>query len=273
VGAPTCNDDFSRNLDRFTGFAELYDRVRAAPPAVLAAVAAQYSGAARPALVVDLGSGTGLSTRYWGGHAERVIGIEPTADMRRRAEAATTAKTVSYREGFSHRTGLAERSADVVGVMQALHWMEPAATFAEAARVLRPGGVLIACDYDWPPATGAWEAEAAFAACIATSHQLERERGTGAGLKQWEKEGHLARMRASGSFRYVRELLIHHEDMGDADRLVGLLLSQGHVMGLLKRGATEAEIGIDALRASAARTLGGPPRRWRWSARVRLGVV
>jgi predicted O-methyltransferase YrrM len=38
-----------------------------------------------PRLVVDLGSGTGLSTVLWGERAERVIGIEPNADMRNEA--------------------------------------------------------------------------------------------------------------------------------------------------------------------------------------------
>jgi hypothetical protein len=82
-----------------------------------------------------------------------------------------------------------------------------------------------------------------------------------------------ARMQASGSFRYVREPVIHHEDSGDAERLVGLLLSQGRVMGRLKRSLAGAAIGIDTLRVVAARSLGAGPRRWRWSARVRLGVV
>ena len=266
-------EDFSENLTRFTGFADLYDRHRAGPPAMLAEIAAQFSGVARPELVVDLGSGTGLSTRYWADKAERVVGIEPTSDMRRQAEAATTAKNISYREGFSHATGLPDHGAQVVCAMQALHWMDPAATFAEVARVLGPGGVFLACDYDWPPATGAWEVEAAFETCVANSRRLERELGLGTKLKQWDKDGHLARMQVSGSFRYVREIMIHHHDTGDADRLVGLLLSQGHVIGLIKRGVPETDIGIDALRAIAQRTLGATPRPWTWSARVRLGVV
>jgi predicted RNA methylase len=41
--------------------------------------------------VVDLGSGTGLSTGIWAAHAERVVGIEPLDEMRQVAEATTTA--------------------------------------------------------------------------------------------------------------------------------------------------------------------------------------
>ena len=266
-------ESFSANITRFTGFADLYDRHRAGPPTVLAEIATQFTGIARPALVVDLGSGTGLSTRYWADQAERVVGVEPTPDMRRQAEAATAAKNISYREGFSHATGLPDRCAQVVVAMQALHWMEPVGTFAEAARVLGPGGVFLACDYDWPPATGAWEADAAFETCVTKSRRFERELGLDTALQQWDKPGHLARMQASGRFRYTRDVLVHHADLGNAERLVGLLLSQAHVMGALKRGITEAELGIDALRATAERTLGATPRPWQWSARVRLGVV
>lgn len=266
--------NFSGNIERFTGFADLYDRYRAPPPAALAELAAKLTGVARPALVVDLGAGTGLSTRFWADKAERVIGVEPTPDMRQQAAAATTAKNVSYREGFSHATGLPGHCAQVVCAMQSLHWMEPAGTFAEVARVLAPGGVFLACDYEWPPATGFAEADAAFAQCVAQSRQREKNFGLEDALKQWDKPGHLARMTASGRFRETRELTLEHRDTGDAERLVGLLLSQGHVMGLLKRGlATEADLAIDRLRAVAQRTLGASPREWRWTARVRLGLV
>ena len=265
--------DFSVNLARFTGFAELYDRHRAAPPALLAPLVAQFTGVARPELVVDLGSGTGLSTRYWADKADRAVGIEPTPDMRRQAEAATSAANVSYREGFSHDTGLPAGSARAVVCVQALHWMEPAGTFAEAVRILRPGGVFVVCDYDWPPISGSWEADAAFAACILRGRQLEKERRIDAGLQHWDKSGHLARMQDSGRFRHVTEALVHHTDDGSAERLVGLLLSQGYIMALLRAGLTEDELGITELRAVARSKLGDQPRPFFWSARVRLGVA
>ena len=151
--------------------------------------------------------------------------------------------------------------------------MEPTATFREAARILQPGGVFAANDYDWPPTTGAWEADAAYEACIATVRRHERELKLRDGLKEWEKDGHLARMRASGMFRHVKEVLLQHTDTGDAERLVGVLLSQGGVMSLLKRGLTESQLGIDVLRETARRVLGTAALPWHWSARVRMGVV
>ena len=269
----TAVPDFSENIERFTGFAELYDRHRAGPPVVFAELLAQFSGMARPALVVDLGCGTGLSTRYWADKAARVTGIEPTPDMRDRAETAKTAPNISYREGFSHATGLPARCAQIVCCVQALHWMEPAPTFAEAARILKPDGVFAACDYDWPPTTAAWEADAAFASCMRTARRFEKELGTAAGLRQWDKAGHLTRMEESGCFRFVKEVVVHHIDQGNAGRLVGLLLSQGFVQGVLKQGVTESDLGITTFRQTALHALGDAPRPFIWSARIRVGVV
>lgn len=265
--------DHSATIDRFTGFAELYDRHRAGPPAVLAKLLTQFTGTERPAQVVDLGCGTGLSTRYWSDKAERIVGIEPTPDMRYQAHAQTKAPNISYRDGFSHATGLPPRSTQIVCCIQSLHWMEPTTTFAEAGRILAPGGVFVACDYDWPPTTAAWEADAAFKSCMRTARRLEKELGTAAGLNHWEKSGHLERMEASGCFRHVKEIVVHHIDAGNASRLVGLLFSQGFVQGVLKKGVSEADLGIEALRHTALHTLGETPRPFIWSARVRVGVV
>lgn len=265
--------DFSKNIERFTGFAALYDQYRPAPPAVLGGLLVEFSGRAKPELMVDLGCGTGLSTRYWADQARAVIGIEPAADMRSQAMALTPAANVSYREGFSHQTGLPDRCADIVSCSQALHWMEPLATFQEAARILRPGGIFSANDYDWPPTTGSWEADKAWTECAAHGRGLEKKLNVSDGLKQWDKAGHLERMKTSGCFRHTKEVVIHHTDQGNAERFVGLLLSQGYMMSLMKTGLTEADLGIDTLRALARRTLGDESRPWFWSARVRMGVV
>jgi SAM-dependent methyltransferase len=265
--------DFSKNIERFTGFAALYDQYRPGPPAILGALLAEFSGIAMPGLVVDLGCGTGLSTRYWAEKAREVVGIEPSADMRAQAVALTSAGNVSFREGLSHRTGLLDRCADIVSCSQALHWMEPQATFQEAARILRPGGIFSANDYDWPPTTGSWEADQAWTVCAAKGRELEKKLNVSEGLKQWDKAGHLDRMKASGCFRHTREVVMHHQDQANAERFVGLLLSQGYMMSLVKKGLTETDLGIDTLRAVARRTLGDELRPSYWSARVRVGVV
>ncbi len=264
---------FAGNIERFSGYAEVYDRYRPSPPDLLSDVITQWAGLKHLHLVIDLGSGTGLASRYWAERAEQVIGIDPTSDMRRQAEAWTSTGNVTYLEGFSHQTGLPDHCAQVVSASQALHWMEPQATFREAARILVHGGVFAAYDYDWPPVTGCWKAEAAYEACIRRVRTAEKTYSNPTPIRDWDKAQHLARMRASGSFRYMKEVVMQHVDRGNAERLVGLLLSQGSVMTLLKAGYSEAQLGIDRLREIAQRGLGTAARGWYWSSRVRLGIV
>lgn len=264
--------DFTGNIERFSGFAEVYDRYRPAPPQVLAEILPRYAQMIRPNTVVDLGSGTGLSTRFWATVAGQVIGIDPTADMRRQAEALSETDNISYREGFSHQTGLPDACADIVTCSQSLHWMDPAPTFAEVRRILRDGGVFAAYDYDWPPRTGQWEVDLAYEECMKRVRELESTQAKAPSIKRWGKSQHLARMQASQCFRYSHEIVVHHIDLGNAERLHGIALSQGSMMTLLKQGYTPAEVGLERLKAVAERELGSELQEWYWSSRVRIGI-
>lgn len=261
------------NVERFSGFAELYDQHRPRPPAAIVDLLIQLAAQPRPR-VVDIGSGTGLSTLIWAGRCAEIVGVEPSSDMRsqaqRRADAAG-ANQVRFDDGLSTRTGLPDGWADIVTCSQALHWMEPAGTFAEVARILRAGGVFAAYDCDWPPTLN-WEAERAFAACMEAAKRIEAQRQFSTDVQRWNKSGHLERMRNSGRFRYLREVLFHHIESGDAQRLVGVALSQGEIESLLKHGIGEDEIGLTALRAAAREALGEATVPWYWSYRMRIGV-
>jgi SAM-dependent methyltransferase len=265
--------DFTPTIKRFSGFADLYDRYRPAPPPALADVLCLLAGTVRPALVVDLGCGTGLSTRAWAGRSAQVIGVDPSADMLQQALTMTREPNVTYRTGFSHATDLPDRCADIVTCAQSFHWMEPESTLAEVARVLRPGGVFAACDHDFWPVMALWEAALALSAFGRRIRDLEEREQVNADVPRWDKPGHLAHIEASGRFRYTREILLHHVEKGNAERLVGLALSQGAVQALLKAGLSETDLGIDQLRADAARLLGDAPQPWFWGMRVCAGVT
>jgi len=260
------------NITRFSGdtYVKTYDNTRPQPPVVLLEILTQLSGTDKPNLVVDLGAGTGLSTRVWSSHASTVIGIEPSEDMRSIAQGYSE-KNVSYQEGYSHQTGLGENSVDIVTVSQALHWMEPEPTFAEISRILRPGGVFAALDCDWPP-TMNWEAEEAYEKFQGQYTKWGTERGFFKDIKKWEKEGHLARIKASGRFRYVKEILVHHRETGNAERFIGLMMSQGGLGTLLKNGVSEAEVGLAEFKETIHRLLGKEERPWYFHYRVRVGI-
>jgi SAM-dependent methyltransferase len=251
------------------GFGETYHQARPSPPPAVLSLLCRLARVERPRLVVDVGSGTGLSTRAWAERADEVVGVEPNGEMRAAAGADTPSPNVRYVDGYSDSIGLADDSADIVTYSQSLHWMDPRPTFAEAARILRPGGVFAAYDYELPPSVD-WEVDAAFEYFLLRVGKFRRERLS---IPPAEKTGHIPRMRESGLFRYVRELGVSAEDAAGAERVVGLALSLGPVGRLLDEGLTEDDIGLAGLRDAAERVLGTRDATWTLSYRVRLGVV
>lgn len=297
--------DLTANAERFTGFADLYDSVRPTPPTALATILASYAGGDRPGRVVDLGSGTGLSSRWASAWADSVTGVEPSSDMRVEAERSTNGGTVAYVRGWSHATGLPDHCADVALAVQALHWMDPVPTFAEIARVLRPGGVFAAIDCDWPPSVGNAKAEGAWQRARATIKRYEERLARGlsddelrapfdtaddplpayfgrdpnqgrtmaVGVKAWSKDQHLANMQQSGSFAWCGEIAMIGEEVGSADRFIGLLRSQGDFQTLRKHGLSEAQLGVSACEEAVRDALGGGERPMWFTFRVRIGVT
>ena len=229
-----------------SGFAERYDTYRPAPPPVLLDLLPALARVERPGLVVDLGSGTGLSTRFWAGRADAVIGIEPQQRMRERAESATEAANVRYLDRPAADTGLPAESADIVTAAQSLQWMQPEPTFREIGRILRRGGVFCAYEYVHLQ-TPLWEPEAAWRDVIETKRRLREERG----LDNSSFPLSLNRFAESRIFSEIRELPLHSVEEGDGNRLVALAFTEGSLITLLEAGATEEQVGLDRLREVA----------------------
>jgi SAM-dependent methyltransferase len=254
------------------GFSATYDRHRPRTPPELVALLARYAGPARPELVVDLGTGTGLSARAWAATAAHVIGIEPNPAMLAEAERATSEANVSYRLAFAQATTLDSGTADIVTCSQSLHWMEPNATFAEVARILGPGGIFAAYDYDWPPTVDP-ELDAAFDAYQARRRAVREARGIQRGADRWQKHEHLDRMRASGHFRFCREVLLHSVEDGDAERIVGFARSLGMPVADGHDAELERDLDIDELERVARHLLGDRVVPFHFGYRVRIGVT
>ena len=89
--------------------------------------------------VVDLGCGTGLSSRPLIERGANVVGIEPDAEMLARAE-ATLGDHARFQLGRAEELPLPDASADLVVAAQAAHWFEEPHAGDEILRVLRPGG-------------------------------------------------------------------------------------------------------------------------------------
>jgi len=251
-----------------TGFAQGFDRNRPSPPGALLDILCLEAQVERPKLVVDLGSGTGLSTRVWAERADEVVGVEASPEMCVQAEQATEAGNVRFVEAYAQATGLPDGVADIVTSSQSFHWMEPRATLAEAARILLPGGVFAAYDYDWPPIVHP-EVEAAFEEML--ERVGERRVVGGRGRMRYPKDGHLDQIRESGHFRYARELVCHSRERGNAERIVGMAFSLGPLTVLLDQ-ASEKELGLEQLREVSHRVLGEREVEIFLGYRIRIGV-
>ncbi|MBL4874764.1 MAG: methyltransferase domain-containing protein [Rhodobacteraceae bacterium] len=101
--------------------------------------------------VVDIGCGNGLLTKQIAlavGATGRVIGVDPSKDMRAPASARCAAfPTVQIVDGLADALPLQDKDADKAVAVQVLEYLPdiPAAV-REAYRVLRPGGRFVAVD-------------------------------------------------------------------------------------------------------------------------------
>lgn len=211
------------------------------------------------ALVVDLGSGTGLSTVARSRYASRVIGIESNPQMLNHARRAPN---VEYKLGSADATGLTARSADIVTCSQSFHWMAPQRTLREVGRILRRGAVFTPYDCGLPPLIDP-RLDEAFAAVLRW-----------AGMTRYppEKTGYLRKLARNGRFRWTREFSMHGYAVGDAKRVIELASSLGGVAALLReRAGTRAPVWRRFLHV-ATQTVGTSRTRFWWTYNVVLAV-
>ena len=90
--------------------------------------------------VADVGAGTGKLTRTIVEAGAEVVAIDPDPGML--AALREHVHGVPTFVGTGERMPLPDASLDAVLLGQAWHWVDPVAASAEAARVLRAGGVL-----------------------------------------------------------------------------------------------------------------------------------
>ena len=123
--------------DHFSGHAAAYSAARPSyPKELFEAIASQCGGRA---LAWDCATGNGQAAAGLAEHFDNVVATDASA---RQIEAATGAANIEFRVATAERSGLGSASVDLITVAQALHWFDIDAFFAEAGRVLKPGGLL-----------------------------------------------------------------------------------------------------------------------------------
>jgi len=103
-----------------------------------------------PVEVVDIACGEGYLSVEAARWAKKVIGIDRSGEVLKRARALAERRGVSnitWKRGEIEKLPLADGSADVALLSQALHHAhEPARAISEATRILRPGGHVVVLD-------------------------------------------------------------------------------------------------------------------------------
>jgi demethylmenaquinone methyltransferase/2-methoxy-6-polyprenyl-1,4-benzoquinol methylase len=103
--------------------------------------------------VLDVACGTGELTRAfrWTTDAERVVGLDYTAEMLEIARAKRVRPGVEYVQGDATTLPFEDGSFDVVSIAFGIRNVQaPARAFAEFRRVLRPGGRLLVLEFSRP---------------------------------------------------------------------------------------------------------------------------
>jgi ubiquinone/menaquinone biosynthesis C-methylase UbiE len=106
---------------------------------------------ADPRDLLDIGTGTGRMLEVLAPRVERALGIDQSREMLAAARVNLERAGLEnglVRLGDMYRLALPDNSFDAAVVHQVLHYADrPAAAIAEAARVLRPNGLLVIVDF------------------------------------------------------------------------------------------------------------------------------
>ena len=132
-------------VERFDGRAADYDLYRERYDAgEILAPLRDWCGLTPEWLIADVGAGTGMLSDVFLANSNRVIAIEPNAEMRIAcAQLHANEPKLEIRDSTAEATGLAAASVDLACAGRALHWFDLEAAMSEFRRVVRPGGWVV----------------------------------------------------------------------------------------------------------------------------------
>ncbi len=257
------------NSNRFLGFAQLYENSRPTIPDSACNIVMSYLEH-KPNQIVDLGCGTGLSTLAWIGKCDNIIGIDPNAEML--SIAKKKSNNISFINTYSNNTNLPDNSTDIVICSQSFHWMNPTDTLAEVNRILKPNGVFATIDCDWPPVCSL-EAELAYSQLLNKVRFIELEnKEICKTFQRWNKDKHLQNIKQSGYFKYCREIVFMNKEKCNANRFIGIALSQGGLQTILKTHSDLIENDIELFEKKIKSIYGNGEFDISFCYRIRIGI-
>ena len=135
---------FQDAKQRFSNRAEDYARYRPGYPREILDLLGKWCQFSPQHVIADVGSGTGLLSQVFLENGNRVLGVEPNAEMRATGEEFLNRyPNFTSVAGSAEATTLADESVDFVAAAQAFHWFALEATRREFRRILKPGGRVV----------------------------------------------------------------------------------------------------------------------------------
>lgn len=245
-----------KNLELFNQFPDSYNDYRFSPPHQLVKILTQRAGNKYPNLVVDLGSGTGLSTRIWANSAKNVIGIEPNDYMRNLAIERTSYPNIFFSYGFGNQTHLENKSVDILQAVQSFQYMEPVSTLKEINRILRSGGIFAIVHCAWPLTITKEIKEIEMKMFDFIKSLINQNHIAFRVYRTWNKKTHFEQIKSCNYFNNLEITSIQHTIRGDFARYLGIFNSHRHIIKLHNIGVdfsnTLIELGMKEIRTIMA---------------------
>lgn len=213
--------------ERFLGFADIYDEGRPHLPGKAIEILKRYLNN-EIEVIVDIGCGTGNSTEICTDYANKVIGIEPSEDMLKKAREKENSK-LTFFKGYGNNTGLESNIADIVICSQAFHWMEPDSTIKEVSRILKKGGIFAVIDADTFPVIDL-RIEKENSDIQDIIEILDKKQN----LIIYPRSQHLRNMINSNQFQYCKEICFCNEVLYDRERFEKYVYSKGGMQNAIK---------------------------------------
>ena len=135
---------FSDATKRFSNRVADYVRYRPGYPVEILSLLKTWTNFRPEHVVADIGSGTGLLSKLFLDFGNRVLGVEPNAEMRAAGEEFLGSyPNFTSIAGSAEATSLPSDSVDFVAAGQAFHWFQMPAAGDEFHRILKSGGRVL----------------------------------------------------------------------------------------------------------------------------------
>ena len=251
-------------FDRFIGFADVYEKSRPTLPKQAFEILKKYK--INIETIVDIGCGTGLSTKVCEEYADNVIGIEPSNDMLKYARKNESEK-IKVIQGYGEATTLPDSIADIVICVQAFHWMKKDETLNEVNRILKPNGIFAIINANYPPIINK-ELEKAYLNIVKKAKEIENFEEKAL----VNKEKLIDSLRNSNLFDYVREIFFSKSEMYDKERFKNFILSQSTIQRAINENNTIVKKEIEKLDDTLEHIFKGKTMEAIFSYEMKIGI-